>query len=52
MDFLTKELIARYLYSVFSPGVLAAATMTILLFASGAAARTIAWCETIGQAQD
>ena len=47
MDFLAQEIIAPYFDSVFTPGVLAAATVTMLLLVSGLGARAIEWCERL-----
>ncbi len=52
MEFLAKEIIAPYLDSLFSPGVLAAATVTTLVFVSGLGARAIDWFEVIGRVWD
>ena len=50
MEFLAEEIIAPYFDSLFSPGVLAAATVTTLMFVSGLGARAVEWCEVIGRA--
>ena len=52
MEFLAQEIIAPYYDSVFSPGALAVATVTMLVFVSGLAARVLEWCEVIGRAWD
>ncbi|MDJ0769855.1 MAG: hypothetical protein QNJ12_13730 [Ilumatobacter sp.] len=49
MEFLANEVLAPYLGSLLSPGVLAIATVTALVFLSGVGALAVEWCDGVGR---